>query len=191
MSSRESLQSNQLNKRRLNQVYVDLVTWLHALLDLLPGFVRNALLRRILKRVGRHVYFDHKVFIKFPRLVEIGDRVSINRGVEFYSDFIDKHRIVIGSDVHIAPNVKFHAAGHDLENLVRHVGADIVVGDGVWIGASSLILPGVTIGANSIVGAGSVVTSDVPPGKIAAGVPARVIRDVPAVNGDTRQAREG
>lgn len=178
-SAKEQLQSDQLRKRRLNQLYVDALSWLHAVLDLLPGFVRTPLWRLILKRMGKQVFFDHKVYIKFPRLVEIGDRVAVNRGVEFYSDYLNGHRIVIGDDVHIAPNVKFHAAGHDLTDLVRHTGADIVVGDGAWIGASSIVLPGVKIGEHSVVGAGSVVTSDVPPGKIAVGVPARVIGDVP------------
>ncbi|MHA2000293.1 MAG: acyltransferase, partial [Promethearchaeota archaeon] len=46
------------------------------------------------------------------------------------------------------------------------------------IGAYSTILPGVTIGANSIVGAGSLVTKDIPPGSIAYGVPAKIIRKI-------------
>lgn len=57
-----------------------------------------------------------------------------------------------------------------------HVVEPIVIEQGVDIGANSVILPGVTIGTNSIIGAGAVVNKDIPPGVIAAGVPARVIR---------------
>jgi acetyltransferase-like isoleucine patch superfamily enzyme len=49
---------------------------------------------------------------------------------------------------------------------------------GAKIGANATLLPGVEIGAGSLVGAGSVVTRDVPPGVIVAGVPAEVIREV-------------
>jgi len=54
--------------------------------------------------------------------------------------------------------------------------APVTIEDRAWIGARSIILKGTTIGAEAIVGAGSVVTKDVPPGAVVAGVPARVIR---------------
>lgn len=55
--------------------------------------------------------------------------------------------------------------------------APIVIGDRVWIGCRVIILSGVTIGEGAIVAAGSVVTRDVPPGMLAAGNPAKVIRE--------------
>ena len=54
----------------------------------------------------------------------------------------------------------------------------ITLEENVWIGGRSIILGGVTIGADSAIGAGSVVVSDVPPRTLAAGVPARVIREL-------------
>ena len=56
--------------------------------------------------------------------------------------------------------------------------APIVIGDKVWIGANATVLPGVTIGKGAIVAAGAVVTRDVPPNTIVAGVPARVVREI-------------
>ena len=55
----------------------------------------------------------------------------------------------------------------------------IHIGRGVHVGMGSIICPGVTIGDGVIIGAGSVVTRDIPPYTVAAGVPARVIREIP------------
>ena len=52
----------------------------------------------------------------------------------------------------------------------------ILIGDNVYIGYGAIILPGVNVGSNSIIGAYSVVSRDVPPGSVFAGVPARFIR---------------
>lgn len=53
---------------------------------------------------------------------------------------------------------------------------DIVVGDDVWIGYGAIIMSGVHIGQGAVIGAGSIVTNDLPPYSIAAGIPAKVIR---------------
>lgn len=53
-----------------------------------------------------------------------------------------------------------------------------VIGDYTYIGYRVTVLPGVSIGSNCIIGAGAVVTRDIPSGKVAAGNPARVLRDV-------------
>jgi acetyltransferase-like isoleucine patch superfamily enzyme len=58
----------------------------------------------------------------------------------------------------------------------------IVVGDNVWLGAGSSVLDGVTLGRNVVVGAGAVVTSDLPDGSVAVGVPARVVRAREAID---------
>jgi acetyltransferase-like isoleucine patch superfamily enzyme len=56
--------------------------------------------------------------------------------------------------------------------------ARVVIEQGSFVGASATLLPGIRIGARSFVAAGSVVTADVPPGALVAGVPARVVRKV-------------
>ncbi len=58
-------------------------------------------------------------------------------------------------------------------------GAPVIIGDHTWIGYGCAILKGVTIGEGAIVGAGSVVTSNVPPWTIVMGNPARVLREIP------------
>ena len=54
----------------------------------------------------------------------------------------------------------------------------VTICDGVWIGHGAFILPGVRIGKGAVVAARTVVTKDVPDGKVVMGIPARVIRDV-------------
>jgi acetyltransferase-like isoleucine patch superfamily enzyme len=54
----------------------------------------------------------------------------------------------------------------------------VVVEQGAFLGANVTVLPGVRIGARSFVAAGAVVTSDVPPQRLVAGVPARVVRPI-------------
>jgi acetyltransferase-like isoleucine patch superfamily enzyme len=71
--------------------------------------------------------------------------------------------------------------GHvfDAPGSIREQGftkAPIVIGSYVWIGANATVVEGVTIADHAIVAAGAVVTSDVPPGAIVGGVPARVVR---------------
>lgn len=173
---RSTLFANNRNKRTANLLYLDALALGRAVTDVMPGPLRNLLMRRVFTRSGREVFFDRGVYVKFPWLVTIGERTSINRGVEFYPDFEGRHRVIIGSDCYVAPHVRFHAAGHDLDDLVAHVGGDIVVENGVWLGAGAVILPGVTVGRGAVVAAGAVVTTDVEAEWIVAGVPARPMR---------------
>jgi acetyltransferase-like isoleucine patch superfamily enzyme len=54
----------------------------------------------------------------------------------------------------------------------------VSIGNGAWVGARVTILAGVTIGEYAVIGAGAVVTRDVPPRCLAAGVPAKVLKQL-------------
>jgi acetyltransferase-like isoleucine patch superfamily enzyme len=91
--------------------------------------------------------------------------------------------IRIGQDVLIGEYVSIRDQDHRVSAGAitasnGFVDAPVIIGDNVWIGAKATITKGVTIGENSVVGAGAVVTHDVPPNSVAAGVPARRVRDV-------------
>ena len=75
-----------------------------------------------------------------------------------------------------------YTAGHPVHYIPRNTGyeygIDITIGDNVWIGGNVVITPGVKVGNGVVIGAGSVVTKDIPDNCIAAGNPARVIREI-------------
>lgn len=77
---------------------------------------------------------------------------------------------IVGND-HV-----FHRAGKPVIFSGRPAQRPTVIGRDVWIGAGTIVMRGVTIGEGAIVGAGAVVTSDIPPYVVAAGVPARTLR---------------
>jgi len=112
--------------------------------------------------------------------INILDNVGLNSGVIINAN--SGNSITIGQDVRIGPYSILRAANHNFQSLDKPIylqgyqSGDIVVEDDVWIGANVSVLNNVRIGRSSIVGAGSVVTSDIPAYSIAAGVPARVIR---------------
>lgn len=90
-------------------------------------------------------------------------------------------RIRIGNFCDIGPRVNLVAGTHDIDMTgIRAAGAgiskDIIIEEGVWIGTNVTILGGVKIGTKAIIAAGSVVTQDVPPYVMAAGVPCRPVK---------------
>jgi maltose O-acetyltransferase len=86
--------------------------------------------------------------------------------------------VSIGSHVDIASEVLIYNSEHSLESPeFTATTAAVTIEDYVFIGPRSIILPGVTIGKGAIVAAGAVVTKDVAPGCIVAGIPARPIGD--------------
>ena len=175
----KKLYRGQKLKLLANNVYVYFAHLMYLFLNLLPGILRVLFLRLVLKKCGSHVYIDHNVYIKFPWLVELGDTVSINRGVEIYSDYFSKSIVKVGSGVRIAPNVKIHASGHELDSgEYLHTGAGITIDDNAWIGAGAYILQGVVVGEGAVVAAGSVVTKNVPKNTVVAGVPAKFVREL-------------
>jgi acetyltransferase-like isoleucine patch superfamily enzyme len=91
--------------------------------------------------------------------------------------------IRIGNDCQIGDLVSivdadFHETNPATRNRSPGEVKPIVIGNNVWIGSRAMILKGVTIGDNSVVGAMSLVTREVPPNCIVAGVPAKVVRQL-------------
>jgi acetyltransferase-like isoleucine patch superfamily enzyme len=133
--------------------------------------------------IGDNVYVGHYAILKAYHLNEmiVGDDVWIGQQCFFHS----AGGLVIESGVGIGPGVRILTSQHREEGWVKPIldsdleFAAVRIGAGSDIGAGATILPGVTIGRGVQVGAGAVVVGDLPDFVIAAGVPARVIRERP------------
>ena len=136
---------------------------------------RSALLIEMLK-IGKEVWVEPPFYFCYGKHISIGEGSYINVNC----NFIDDGEIIIGKKVMFGPAVTIATVGHPVHPDFRDYmyAAPVHIADNVWIGANVTICPGVTIGENSVIGAGSVVIHDVPANSIAAGNPARIIRQI-------------
>ena len=92
--------------------------------------------------------------------------------------------VIIGSHVNLAQGITITALNHNFEDSEKRIDEQgvstsaVTIEDDIWIGANAVVLSGVTIGHHSVVAAGAVVTKDVPPHSLVAGVPAKVIKQI-------------
>jgi acetyltransferase-like isoleucine patch superfamily enzyme len=161
-------------------------------------------------RLGRGVYLDEGVYLHAcPSGIQIGERTMVMHHAELHvynfrdlphagirigrDSLIGEFCVIrgqggvsIGDRTYLSPSVQIHSSNHvfaDPDTCFIDQGLTaqgVVIEDECWIGALAVILDGVRIGKGSVVAAGAVVTHDVPPHSLAAGVPARVIRDLAA-----------
>ena len=128
--------------------------------------------------VGKNVSIQHGFQCDFGMNIHAGDNFLTNYNVTI----LDVAPVYIGDDVMVGPNTLITTVGHPLSPLGRKkrmgICKPVHIGNNVWIGGSVTVLPGVTIGDNAIIAAGAVVTKDVPANCIAAGVPAKVIKQI-------------
>jgi len=147
------------------------------LLDILPHFIRNIFFRVGFHQYGKNVMIDYRTFFRYMSYIKIGNNVSINRGCELFTSANLGTYITLKDNVTLSPHVKIYSAGHDYTVLnLPDTSGNITIEEYVWIGANSIILQGVTIGKCSVVSANSVVTKDIPPYSIVAGIPAQIIK---------------
>ena len=111
-------------------------------------------------------------------VIRIGREIRLNRGVTLsaYREISIDDFTMIGEFVSIRDANHGIARGRQVR-YQSHEAKPIRIGSDVWIGRGACILPGVTIGDGAVIGANSIVTKDVPPNTIAAGIPAKIIRE--------------
>lgn len=143
-----------------------------------PAEEREAILKKLLKSIGKNVHFEPTFRCEFGYNISIGN--------DFYANFdcimLDGGGIEIGDHVLLGPRVGIYTSNHATDPWERINGAcyakPVKIGNHVWIGAGVHINQGVTIGDNTIIGSGSVVNKNIPANVIAAGIPCRVIREI-------------
>ncbi|HKO52812.1 MAG TPA: acyltransferase [Polyangiaceae bacterium] len=168
---------------------VEALSWRKLLADactLLPeqtfSRTRTAALRAAGAQIGKHSLVQGTVRITGSdspcRFLSIG-RQTILSG-HLHLDLAAP--LTIGSLVRIGHDVSLLTISHEIGEPWLRSGTSmskpITVGDGVWIASRVTVLPGVTIGHGAVVAAGSIVTRDVAPNTLVAGVPARFVRQL-------------
>lgn len=120
-------------------------------------------------RIGRDCNICDHVFIEND--VVVGDRVTVKSGVQLWDG------VRLQDDVFVGPNATFtNDRWPPRRTNATDPWPETVVESGASLGANCTILPGVRIGTHAMVAAGAVVTRDVPPAMLVAGVPARPVR---------------
>lgn len=134
--------------------------------------LRRPIIRLAKIKVGKGSFIMRQVYIMESTLLKIGEYSHVNRGCILDA----RGGLTIGNNVSISHNVSIMTGSHDAQshNFVG-VFKPIVIDDYAWLGANSMVLQGVHIGKGAVVAAGSVVTKDVDPYTIVAGVPAKKI----------------
>ena len=138
------------------------------------------------KGTGNHgIDIGHGVFLGRGTILSckdgdivLGDHTNLG----FHCEVFSGSRVTVGRHGLFAAYVYLVGGGHEFERADVAVieqarsSKGIALGDNVWLGTGAKVLDGVRLGSNVVVGANGVVTSDLPDGAVAAGVPARVLR---------------
>lgn len=153
------------------------------------------------RRIGENVVIEKGVLVFHPETIELGDNIyighnSILKG--YYNSYFivssgtwigqqcffhSAGGIKVGKNVGIGPGVKVITSYHQEDGRLKPIlyskllFAAVEIGDDADLGVGAIIMPGVTIGRGAQIGAGAVVISDIEPYTIAAGIPAKVVRE--------------
>ncbi|PIR61471.1 MAG: acyltransferase [Candidatus Pacebacteria bacterium CG_4_10_14_0_8_um_filter_43_12] len=172
--------------RRLATIWLELVT---GLLWWVVGYLPFHHLRRFFYRwagvkigCGSTIHMMARIYdpshIQIGQDTIIGERASLDGRKQLPNS---GGGLVIGNHVDLASEVMIWTSQHDLADpSMKPIEKKVTVSDYVFIGPRAIILPGVTIGWGAVVAAGAVVTKDVQPLTIVAGIPAKKIGDRPA-----------
>jgi acetyltransferase-like isoleucine patch superfamily enzyme len=165
------------------------VARLHLELAKRQAFARGPLHGNVLQmlregrlEVGPHAYFEPHVWLTSDSgRIAIGGGTLVNIGVMIAA--VDA--VTIGEHCMFANGCVVTDGNHRFDDVDKPVPwqgftskGPVRIGDNVWFGAHAVVTSGVTIGRRAVIGANSVVTEDVPEFAIAAGAPARVLKEI-------------
>lgn len=147
--------------------------WLNVAMCYFPSVhIRRLSLRLAGMKISKNVRFYEGFHVRNPKGITMGDGCSVGTRV-----LLDGRKgLTIGKSVVFGYECIVWTLNHDYNDLFfKAKGAPVVINDFAWICSRSIIMPGVTIGEGAIVASGAIVTKDVPPYTIVAGIPAKEI----------------
>jgi acetyltransferase-like isoleucine patch superfamily enzyme len=143
--------------------------------------VKMAIMRPAFKRYGANFSFDPDGLYSY-QTIEVGNDVFIGPGAVFRAP---NSGIIIGNKVMFGTNVTILGGNHNTSVIGRFMydvkdkrpedDLPVIIEDDVWVGTGAIVLQGVRLSRGCIVAAGAVVTKEVPPYSVVAGVPAKVL----------------
>ena len=140
--------------------------------------VKRALLRATGVCVGKNTKIVGPITMGVCGDLSIGENCWIGKNLCVYGN----DRVCIGDNCDLAPNISFVTGTHAMGDHDRRAGEGyckpIAIGSGCWIGINTTILCNVTIGDGAVIGAGAVVNKSVPADVMAAGVPAKIVKNL-------------
>lgn len=126
----------------------------------------------LMKHFGKSNSIYRNVDLRSPYRISVGEHTNINKRCVLDG----RGGLTIGSNVDIAQDTYIWTEQHDYNSpTYRSICKEVIIDDYVWLASRATVLPGVHIGRGAVVASGAVVTKDVPPLAIVAGVPAKII----------------
>lgn len=138
-------------------------------------------------RIGRETIVMHGAILhvyNFRGLPNAGIQIGENCLIGEYTVIRGQGGVTLGNRVYTSPMTQIIAVNHVYHDPERPfieqgiTAEGIIVEDDVWLGSAAVVTDGVRIGKGSVVAAGAVVTRDIPPHSVAAGIPAKVIKKI-------------
>lgn len=138
-------------------------------------FIRNWYYTNMMKFcIGKNSTFLMRCQFDFTKGLRIGENSVVNARCRMDN----RGGIHIGDNVSISSDVTILTADHDMDSPdFAGRNRPVIIEDYVWIGTAAMIMPGVTIGKGAVVAAGAIVTKDVAPYHVVAGIPAKFIKE--------------
>lgn len=135
---------------------------------------------------GKNVNLSYDIDVRGNQNIYVGSNVQIGPHAILWTT---RAKIIFKDNILVGPGLTIITGDHRADVIGKHIidvtddeklpehDADVVIEEGVWIGANVTILKGVTVGEGAVIAAGSVVTKDVAPYTICAGVPCKKIKE--------------
>ena len=149
-------------------------------IGLLPSHhIRRFVYKALGAEIGKNVVFHFRTEIRGIHRLKIGAGTIIGDNALLAS----QRGLTIGKNVNLSSNVSIYSGAHDHRDPYFRSTPEktrpITIGDRVWIGSNAIILTGVNIGEGAVCCAGCVVTKDVEPYAVVAGIPAKKVNERP------------